>query len=54
MSETNNKPALLAGNQPIEQRADRGQMLFDRRLRHRFLQALDVSRDMQAGSILAN
>src|SRR3954447_21100537 len=36
----------LAGDQPVEEMPDRGQMLFRRRLRHRLLQALDVGRDV--------
>ena len=37
----------LAGDQPVEQHADRGQVLLDRRLRHRVLQVLDIGRHMQ-------
>ncbi|MBK8177214.1 MAG: hypothetical protein IPK66_18730 [Rhodospirillales bacterium] len=37
----------LAGDQRVEQHADGGQVLLDRRLRHRLLQALDVSGDVQ-------
>jgi hypothetical protein len=37
----------LAGDEPIEQHADRREVLLDRRLRHRFLQAFDVGRDVQ-------
>src|SRR4051794_34884457 len=36
----------LAGDQPVEQHADGGEVLLYRRLRHRLLQALDVGRDM--------
>ena len=37
----------LAGHEPIEQHADRGQVLLDCRLRHGFLQALNIGRDVQ-------
>lgn len=37
----------LAGREPIEQVADRGQMLFDGRRRERLLLPLDPRRDMQ-------
>ena len=36
----------LAGDQPIEQHADRGEVLFDRRLLEAFPEATDIGRDM--------
>ena len=37
----------LAGDQPVEQHADRGQVLLDGRLRHRLTKVLDIGRDVQ-------
>ena len=37
----------LAGDQPVEQHADRGQVLLDRRLRHGVLKVLYIGRHVQ-------